>query len=469
MSSRRTAVYPPLRMSGITHPAAQKYAAHVNPAFVKLLGAFGYGRVFTKAHGTTLVDSDGKEYLDCLAAYGVMNLGHNPPKLIERVKEILSDDAPNLCHVGIQVHAAELAAHLASLATPLERVMFSSSGGEAVESAMKLARAATKRKPFLYCRGGFHGTGLGPLSIMGSGRMRDPFEPLLPECFELPFDDLLALEKALEEKKPAAFVVEPIQAEAGVVMPHTDYFKQAQALCKQAGTLLVLDEVQTGLGRTGKTFAYEHDGFVPDVLVLGKALGAGLVPMSAALTTPEIHDRAYGRMDRFDLHGTTFSGNTLGCRIALAGLDILRDDELAQAADARGEQLRERLRDNLVDHPFVKAVRGRGLLVGLELGATTKASGILGRLLPSVVEGLSRRVFGQWLALRLLERGIVAQPASLQWNVLKVEPPLTVTEAEIDRVVDTIVEILAEYTDIKSLVADVGQRLGTQALSGWSF
>lgn len=455
-------------MSALHHPAAQKYAAHVNPAFVKLLGAFGYGRVFTKARGTTLWDSEGQEYLDCLAAFGVMSLGHNPPRLIERVKEMLSDDAVNVCHVGIQVHAADLAADLASLAPPLERVLFSSSGGEAVESAMKLARAATRRKAILYCKGGFHGTGLGALSIMGDGRLRDPFEPLLPECYEIPFDDLGALGKALEQRKPAALVLEPIQAEAGVVMPHGDYLKQAHDLCRQAGALLVLDEVQTGLGRTGKTFAYEHEGFVPDVLVLGKALGGGLVPISAALTTADVHERAYGRVDRFDLHGTTFSGNALGCRIARETLAILRDERLAENAAERGEQLRERLRDRLAEHPFVKAIRGRGLLVGLELGPT-RGSGLLGRLLPSVVEGLSRRVFGQWLALRLLERGIVAQPASQQWNVLKLEPPLTVTEAEIDRVVDTIADILADYTDLKSLVADVGSRIGTQALSGWSF
>jgi putrescine aminotransferase len=452
------------------HPAVQKYAAHVNPAFVKLLGAFGYGRVFTRARGSTLWDSEGKEYLDCLAAFGVMNLGHNPPKLLERVKEeILADDAPNLCHVGIQVHAAELAAYLASLSPPLERVLFSSSGGEAVESAMKLARASTKRKPILYCRGGFHGTGLGPLSIMGSGRMRDPFEPLLPECYEVPFDDVVALAKELELRKPAAFIVEPIQAEAGVLVPYRDYLSQAHALCKAAGTLLVLDEVQTGLGRTGKMFAFEHeDGLTPDILVLGKALGGGLVPLSAALTTVEIHDRAYGRMDRFDLHGTTFSGNSFACRVARAGLDILRDDELAENAAARGVQLAEGLRGALLDHPFVKAVRGRGLLVGLELGAK-EAGGFLARLLPGVVDQLSRRVFGQWLALRLLEKGIVAQPASQQWNVLKLEPPLTVTEAEIDRVVETLAGILAEYTDLKKLVADAAHRFGMQALAGWSF
>jgi putrescine aminotransferase len=455
-------------MSGVEHPASKKYAAHVNPAFVKLLGAFGYGRIFTRAKGTTLWDSEGRSYLDCLAAFGVMNLGHNPPKLAARVKEFIDEDAPNLCHVGIQVHAAELAAHLASLATPLERVLFVSSGGEAVESAMKLARAATKRKPILYCKGGFHGTGLGPLSIMGSGRMRDPFEPLLPECYEVPFDDVGALRAALEERKPAAFVTEPIQAEAGVVVPRDGYLAEARDLCRRAGTLFVLDEVQTGLGRTGKTFAYEHEGVVPDVLVLGKALGGGLVPMSAALTTPEIHDRAYGRVDRFDLHSTTFSGNTFGCRVALAGLDILREDELTERAAERGEQLMKGLTGALASHPFVKAVRGRGLLVGLELGPT-KTGGILGRLLPALVEGVSRHVFGQWLALRLLEKGIVAQPASQQWNVLKVEPPLTVTHAEIDAVVSAIVSVLEEYTDLAPLMADVGRRLGSQALGGFKF
>jgi len=452
-------------MSAREHPSVAQYAAHVNPAFVKLLGAFGYGRVFTRARGTRLWDSEGREYLDFLAAFGVMNLGHNAAKLKARAQEILEDDAPNLCHVGIQVHAAELAARLAT--GVLSRVLFSSSGGEAVESAMKLARAATRRKPILYCTGGFHGTGLGPLSIMGSRRMRDPFEPLVPECFAVPFDDLPALEKALEQHQPAAFVVEPIQAEAGVRIARPGYFAKALAVCKARGTLLVLDEVQTGIGRTGKMFACEHEGIVPDVLVLGKALGGGLVPISAALTTPEIHDRAYGRTDKFDLHSTTFSGNTFGCRIAMATLDILEEDGLIANAAARGKELLDGLRVALDGHPFVKAIDGRGLLVGLELGPTS--STLLGKLLPSLVGGVSRHVFGQWLALRLLEAGIVAQPASQQWNVLKLEPALTVTRDEVDRAIAAIAKILAEYRDLSTIVADAGRRLGSQALSGWSF
>ena len=448
-------------MSAREHPAAVKFAEHVNPAFVKLLGAYGYGRVFERASGTRLWDSDGREYLDFLAAFGVMNLGHNPPKLRERIKAILDDDAPNLCHVGIQVHAADLASLLAH--GKLTRVLFSSSGGEAVESALKLARAATKRKPLLYCTGGFHGTGFGTLSVMGSKRMREPFEPLVGECFEIPFDDLPALEQALERHRAAGFLVEPIQAEAGVRIPKAGYLKRAQELCKAKGTLLILDEVQTGIGRTGKMYAYSHEDFVPDILVLGKALGAGMVPISAALTTPDIHDRGYGRIDKFDLHSTTFSGNTFGCRIALAGLELLDEEGLVENAAERGEELLVKLRSALEGHPFVKAIDGRGLLVGLELGP--KKQGILDKL----VEGVSKHIFGQWLAVRLLEVGIVAQPASQQWNVLKLEPALTVTSDEIDRVVAAIKGILDEYRDLTSIVADAGKRLGSQAIGGWSF
>lgn len=448
-------------MSVREHPAVQKYAAHVNPAFVKLLGAYGYGRVFTRAQGTRLWDSEEREYLDFLAAFGVMNLGHNSPKLRERAKAFLDEDFPNLCHVGIQVHAAELGARLAR--GPLSRVLFVSSGGEAVESAMKLARAATKRKPILYCNGGFHGTGFGPLSVMGGKRMREPFEPLVPECIEMPFDDLPALEDALTRHRPAALVIEPIQAEAGVKIAKPGYFAAAQALCKKIGTLLILDEVQTGLGRTGKLYAYEHEDFVPDVLVLGKALGGGLVPISAAITTPEIHDRAYGRVDRFDLHSTTFSGNTFGCRVAMATLDILEEDGLLANAEARGEELLTGLRTALEGHPFVKSIVGRGLLVGLELGPAKQ--GIMGKL----VEGVSRHIFGQWLALRLLEAGIVAQPASQQWNILKLEPALTVTSEEIQQAIAAVAQILGEYRDLSSIVADAGKRLGSQAMGGWSF
>jgi len=452
--------------------SVQRYAKHVNPAFVRLLGTFGYGRVFVRAQGCRVWDDDGKEYLDFLAGFGATSLGHAPKALHDRARAFLEEDMLNVVHVGPQIHAGDLAADLVALAgEPFEVALLSCTGGEAVEAAIKLARASTRRQRVLYTKGGFHGTGLGSLSVMGFGRWRDPFEPLVPECAEVPFGDLPALERALtdkSEKKVAAFVVEPIQAEAGVVFPPDGYFAAAQELCTRHGALLVLDEVQTGLGRTGTMFAFEAMGFTPDVLVLGKALGGGLVPVSATLATAEVHERAYGSMDKFDLHGTTYAGNAFGCRVAREVLRIVAEDDLPARAAARGERLVRGLRERTQGHPLVKDVRGRGLLVALELGPT-QTGGLLARLVPGLVELVSKKVFGQWLALRLLERGILAQPATQQWNVLKLEPPLTVDDEDVDRVVAAVGGILDEYSDLLPLLRDVSERVIKQGRGGWTF
>ncbi|UQA59775.1 aspartate aminotransferase family protein [Polyangium aurulentum] len=450
-----------------SHPAVLRYAEHMNPAFVKLLGAFGYGRVFVGARQNRLWDHEGREYLDFLAGFGANNLGHNHPRLRERMRELLLDDVPNLVHAGPQVHAADLAFELTRRTGPLTMCLFSCTGAEAVETGLKLARAATRRPGLLHCSAGYHGLNLGNLSVNDTTRMRAPFEPLLPACQAVPFGDLDALERALADKKAAAFLVEPIQAEGGVIMPPAGYLASAQELCRKKGTVLVLDEVQTGLGRTGTLFAHEREGFFPDVLVLGKALGGGMVPISATLTTRDLHERAFGTVERFDLHGSTYAGNAFACRTAMEVLRILDDEKLIAASEARGGLLLTQLRARLAGHPLVREVRGRGLFVGLELGPTD--TGILNRALPGLVDAVSRRVFGQWLAMRLLEKGILAQPASQQWNVLKLEPPLTVTDEEIDRAVTAIAAILGEYRELGPLVRDVAERLGKQFMGGWRF
>jgi len=252
-----------------SHPSVARYAEHINPAFVKLLGAFGYGRAFVRARGTRLWDHEGREYVDFLSGFGSANLGHNHPKLRERIREALFDDVPNLVHVGPPVHAADLAFELTKRTGPLSVCLFSCSGSEAVEAALKLARAATGRKTLVYCKNGYHGLNLGTLSVNGVPRMRELFEPLVPACEEIPFGDLEALDHALSRHKCAAFLVEPIQAEGGVVVPPSGYLRAARELCRRRGTLLILDEVQTGIGRTGTFFACEADGVFPDVLVLG--------------------------------------------------------------------------------------------------------------------------------------------------------------------------------------------------------
>jgi putrescine aminotransferase len=322
----------------------------------------------------------------------------------------------------------------------------------------------------VYCTGGFHGNGLGALSVMGHARWQRPFQPLLPECYAVPFGDVAALESVVLKHKIAGMVVEPILGEGGVVFPDEGYLADAQRVCVKHGALFMLDEVQTGLCRTGRWFAHEHTPDLnPDVLILGKALGAGLLPVAATLTRRHLHDKAYGNITQFDLHGSTYAGYALGCIVALETLRILEEDNLCEVSFTRGESLVTKLRARIGDHPLVKDVRGQGLLVALELGNTASwgsASGLLSGLRQALVP---KAILCQWLSVRLLELGFVCQPASQEWNVLKLTPPLIVSDADIDRLVAAIGELLDTYRSLPKLTKDVVQRFGSQFLSGWKF
>lgn len=443
-----------------------RYARHVNPAFVKLLGVLGYGRVFVRARDVWLWDAEGRRYLDALAGFGSLNLGHNHPRLVARLSRFLADEPVHVLHVGPARPEAELAERLAAL-SGLDVALFTTSGAEAVEAALKLARAATGRSGFVSCLGGFHGTSLGTLSVMGDSRMRRPFEPLLGACCAIPFGDLEALGQALAGKRAAAFLVEPLQAEGGVVLPPAGYLREAQELCRRAGTLLVLDEVQTGMGRTGTLFACQAEGIVPDALVLAKSLGGGIAPVGCTLVRRDLHRKAYGSTSRFDLHGSTFGGYALGCAAALETLDVLEQEDLVANAARCGAQLVAGLERRLAGHPLVRAIRGRGLLVGIELGPT--GANWVDRTAPFAVRAVARSVVGQWLALRLLERGVVAQPAALRWEVLRLEPPLTIGEAEIETLIEAVGSVLDEYRSLGPLLLDVGKRLRAQHRRRWAF
>jgi putrescine aminotransferase len=452
----------------MTHVATAQHQAHINPEFIKLLGMLGYGRVFTKAQGVELWDDQGRSYMDFLAGFGSVNVGHNHPYVVGKIVECLTSNPMHFCHTGPSVQASALAFELSKvLDPPLRRSLFSNSGAEAVEAGIKLARAATGRRGLLSCRGGFHGSNLSSLSIMDEKRWRTPFEPLLEHCTQIPFGDLAALKQALQTFQPSAFVVEPIQAEAGVVIPPSGYLAEAQALCRHHGTVLVLDEVQTGLGRTGAMFAYQREGFVPDVICLAKALSGGIAPIAVTVTNQELHDRAYGRSERFDLHSSTFAGNAIGAVAAMATLDVLRNDKLCDASDRLGKTMLLALQTALRDHPLVAEVRGRGLFIGVALQADPHSW--LARLAPDVAARVNREVVGQWICCKLLERGLVCQPSSHRWDVLKLQPPLTISSLQCDHAVKIVVDVFDQCRDAMRIAAFAGVRVGQQWSRKWAF
>ncbi len=357
--------------------------------------------------GAHLWDAEGRQYIDCVGGQGSANLGHSHPGLVIALQE----QAARLLSCGEIFHNDQRAAYLEALAAAIPfpaRFFLCNSGAESIEASIKFARLLTGRPRIVAARRGFHGRTLGALSTTWEPKYRKPFEPLLPEVDHVPYNKLDALADAVNERT-AAVLLEPLQGEGGVNVPDPDYLAGARQICDQHGTLLILDEVQTGFGRTGQLFAMQHSGVVPDMLALAKSIAGGL-PMGAVA----LHER-HGTLPT-GAHGTTFGGNPLVCAAASAVLCILHDEDLPRQAAEKGAWLQERLRD--LNAPRVREIRGMGLLVGLEL---------------------KERVQPHLLAL--LERGILALPAGP--NVLRLLPPLVIDYADLGTVVDHIGDILS--------------------------
>jgi putrescine aminotransferase len=408
------------------------HAQHLNRLFIEGLDLFGCGRDFVRAEGSTLWDAQGRSYLDFLAGYGSTPLGHNHPEVRAALEEVLRTALPHFTLVTPQPLAAELGRRLARLAPgDLSVCYFGCTGSDAVEGALKLARLATRRPRFVSAERSYHGTTLGALSVTGGRRHRAPFEPLLPGCALVPWGDAAAIERELEHRDVAAVILEPIQAEGGMRLPPPGWLADVARLCRRFGTMLVLDEVQTGLGRCGHLFACEAEGVEPDVLLLAKGLSGGMAPISAMLTRPKLWERAYGSWQRFDLHCTTFSGSPLGCAAALATLDTILRDRLVERAAELGKQLEKTLQSATAGHPLVRQVRGRGLLWGIELTAPA--------------EGVTADLVGQWVIAGLLERGVLTQVCAEARAVVRAEPPLLITAAQITSYGEALRATLAEH------------------------
>lgn len=414
-------------------PAA--YAASVNPQWVRLLDVLGMNVDYVRCEGSELVTADGRRILDFNAGYCVHNIGHNHPRVVAALKDELDRHGPAMLQGHVPELAGELGTRLCALAGGrLRKAFFASSGSEGVEAVIKFARAHTRRPGILYAGGGFHGLTCGALSLMDNPFWTDGFGPLLPDTRPVPFGDLAALEAALGTGRYAAFVLEAIQAEAGVVVPTSEYLHAAEALCRRHGTLFVVDEVQTGLYRTGRFLASHHFGLDPDMVILAKALSGGLVPVGAVLMSDDVYASVYTSFKRAIVHTSTYSENGLAMRAGLAALDVLVDEDLGTRATRVGDALRTRLRTRLARFSMIKDVRGLGLLSGIEFQPPRE---LRLRIPYRTFAGIHPAMFGQVLVMRLFrDHDIYSQICGNAFLVLKASPALNVGDAQVDAYVD---------------------------------
>jgi ornithine--oxo-acid transaminase len=433
-------ILPLTATSAVVSNLVTLYQDHVNPQWVRLLNALDMNVRYTRCLGTELYTEDGRRILDFLSGYCVHNAGHNHPGIIAAIKEELDHCGPAMLQSHVPELAGELAEKLCTLAGGrLKKAFFCCSGTEGVEAAIKFSRATTGRTGLIYSDGASHGLTCGALSLMSNPFWREGFGPLLADNEEVPFGDAAALEEKLATKRFAAFIVEPVQTEGGIRLAPPGYLEAAQNACRRHGALLVVDEAQTGLFRTGAFLAAHHHRIDPDIVVLAKALSGGLIPCAAVLMSDHVYNAVYGSLKRAIVHTSTFSENGLSMRVGLATLDVLQRERLGQRAAEMGEYMRERLRARLSGYEMVKEVRGSGLLNGIEFGAPQKLSL---RVPFEAFLKIHPAMFGQVLVMRLFRLGLLTQICSNNFMTLRLCPPLVVEEGQVDELVDAVASVV---------------------------
>ncbi|MDX6580471.1 MAG: ornithine--oxo-acid transaminase [Gaiellales bacterium] len=416
------------------------YARTINPQFMRVLKTIGFDRGWSRAEGQYLYDSDGNRYLDLLGGFGMFNVGRNNPRVRAALIETLELDTPGSVQLGVSLLPGLLAEELLRR-TParLERVLFTSSGTEAVEAALKLGRAATRRSRVISTGHAFHGLTLGSLSASGDRHFVERFGPLLPGFAQVPFGDLDALERELRSEDVALFLVEPIQGK-GVNLPPDGYLPGAQELCRRYGTLFAVDEVQTGFGRTGKLFAFEHWGLEPDLVTVAKSLSGGYVPVGALLMAQDVYEGVFDSLEHSVSHGSTFAPNDLAMAAGLATLRELDDAQLVERSERLGRRLLELTRPLVDEHDAVKEVRGLGLMWAMEFGEPESGS-----LTWRVLERMQAGLFAQLVVVPLFtEHHILSQVAGHDMPVLKGLPPLVVSERDLEEFAAALDDVIAK-------------------------
>ncbi|HTC59787.1 MAG TPA: aspartate aminotransferase family protein [Solirubrobacteraceae bacterium] len=415
--------------------------SYLNPQLGRIVRTLGFDKQWVSGEGAHLIDAQGNRYLDLLSGYGVFAIGRNHPEAIAAVRETMDAHTANLPQLGVTLLSGVLAEQLLARAPGSVAAMIpANSGTEAVEAAIKISRAATGRGRVLFTEHAFHGLTLGSLSLNGNEEFREGFGPLLPGCEAVRFGDVDALERELERGEVAAFVVEPVQGK-GVNLPPDGYLAAAQRLCRDAGALLVCDEVQTGIGRTGRFLALEHWGLEPDLICLSKALSGGLVPVGAVLVSRSAFDAVFDGMERAVRHGSTFGGNDLAAAAALATLRVLDDERLVARAERLGALLLELTSPLVERYEVVSDVRGLGLMWAIEFGPP---EGGARRSIWNAAERVQPGIFSQLIVGPLFhEHRVLCQVAGHRMNVVKALPALVVEEDEIRRFAAALEDVVS--------------------------
>ncbi|QND72163.1 aminobacteriohopanetriol synthase HpnO [Tardiphaga robiniae] len=458
-------VYPNLDVSEMfVEREAQRssmHTRHLNEQLVRVLKTIGYDVGFQRGTGQYLFDRDGARYLDLLSGFGVFAIGRNHPVMRNALKSVLDADMPNLVQMDVSTLAGILSEKLLENVPYMDKVFFANSGAETVEAAIKFARNATGRDGIVYCDHAYHGLTYGALSLTDDTNFRAGFGPLLSGCTTVPFNDLEALEKALSSKQVAGFIVEPIQGK-GVNLPADEFLSGAAALCRKYGTLFIADEIQTGLGRTGKFLAIEHWNVEPDMILLAKALSGGHVPVGALLTRKSIFDKIFNRMDRSLVHGSTFGKNDLAMAAGIATLEIMKHEKLVENAAKRGAELRLALQNMIPEFELLKEVRGKGLMIGVEFGPPKSL-----RLKASwnILESASKGLFCQLITVPLFkEQKILTQVSGHGSHTIKLLPPLVVTEDDGKWIENSFRTVIADSHKVPGAIWSLGKTLVDNAV-----
>ncbi|MBA2742741.1 MAG: aspartate aminotransferase family protein [Chthoniobacterales bacterium] len=436
---------------------------HLNRTLVAAQRVIGFDKVYARAEGAYLYDMDNRDYLDFLSGYSVYNMGRNHPVVKQAIRDVLEMDLPNMVQMDCSLLSGLLAEAITKR-TPahLDAVFFCNSGTEAIEGALKFARAATRRKRVLSLESAFHGLSLGSLSLMGCDSFTEGFGPLMDEWdTRIALDDVDSLGRELAKGDVAAFVIEPVQGK-GCKTPKGDFYVRAQELCRKHGTLLISDEIQTGLGRTGRMFGFQHWNLEPDIITLAKSLSGGYVPCGAIVTRREIYQKTFSRMDRCVVHSTTFGRNNLAMACGLASLEVVDNEKLIENAASMGQLLAARIDALREKHTFIKEVRGKGLMIAIEFQEPTEFKL---KMAWKLLHKVDKVLFAQMVVTQMLSKHrILTQVAGHAMDVLKILPPLIIGEREVDRFVRALDDVLTECRKFPGPMWEIGQNFVRHAL-----